>query len=279
MGPSLGTILRLAKRNQHTKVLGLVDNAIPHEKRPGDKQFTNYFIGACDAFIVMSKSVGEDIRTFNQLKPISYNPHPLYDNYGEKIDQVEAKANLGLDIAKKYILFFGFIRDYKGLDLLLQAMADPRIHELNIHLIIAGEYYGKQVFYENLIAELNIEDRVIPHTQFIPHESVKYYFGAADLVVQPYRSATQSGISQMAYHFDKPMVVTKVGGLPEIVPDGEVGYVAEINPTSIADAIFAYFSENKEAVFTTNIQARKQQFSWNHMVETIEQLYTKIYDK
>ncbi len=272
MGPSLGTILKIAKSNRHTKVLALVDNAIPHEKRPGDTWFTRYFVSACHGFVVMSKSVGEDIQQFTETKPILFNPHPLYDNYGPLIDKGSARRKLKLQPDEKYLLFFGFIRDYKGLDILLRAMADQRVQALNIKLIIAGEYYGKQAFYESLMEELNITDRIVAHTEFIPNDSVKYYFGAADLVVQPYRSATQSGISQLAYHFEKPMVVTRVGGLPEIVPDGKVGFVTDISAEAIVNAIIKFYQDQLESIFIKNIQQRKPLFSWKKMVETIEEL-------
>ena len=276
MGPCQGTILHLARSNKKTKAIAIVDNAIPHEKRPGDTWFTRYFINSCDGFIVMSKSVGTDIQTFTETKPIIFNPHPLYDNYGKKVDRKEAIQYLKLDAPKKYILFFGFIRDYKGLDLLLKAMTDRQIRELDIHLIIAGEYYGKKEYYENLIQELELEGNIIAHTEFIPNQAVKYYFGAADLVVQPYRTATQSGISQIAYHFDKPMVVTKVGGLPEIVPNGKTGYVVDVDASSIATAIFNFYQGNKSEEFTENIVHRKHIFSWEHMIKKVEELYQKV---
>ena len=272
MAPSIGTILKIARSNGQTKALALVDNAIPHEKRPGDLLFTRYFVRSCDGFIVMSNAVEEDIRLFTKNKPIIYNPHPLYDNYGELVDPVEARKTLNLQQDRRYLLFFGFIRDYKGLDLLLHAMADPRIQKMGLHLILAGEYYGKQEYYENLMHELDIIDQVANHTHFIPHDKVKFYFGAADLVVQPYKSATQSGISQIAYHFNKPMVVTNVGGLPEIVPNEQVGYVTDVNAAEIADAIVKFFKLDKYATFVRNIKKRKQIYSWDHMVQSIEKM-------
>lgn len=276
MGPCLGTVLYLARLNGWTKNLALVDNAIPHEKRPGDQFFTKYFTMACHGFIVMSNSVEEDIRSMTTNKPIVYNPHPLYDNYGEQVEQSVAREHLGLNPGKKYILFFGFIRDYKGLDLLLQAMADDRIQSEGIQLIIAGEYYGKQDYYEQLIKDLAIQEHIIARTKFIPQDQVRYYFGAADLVVQPYKSATQSGISQIAYHFEKPMVVTNVGGLSEIVPHGQVGYVTSVDASAIADAIVQFFQSNKSAVFVQNIKQRKQIYSWEHMVQSIENVADNI---
>lgn len=263
MGPCFGTILRRAKKNGKTKVLCIVDNIIPHEHRPGDKQFTQYFIGAVDAFITMSRDVLKDVKTFT-TKPAVFSPHPIYDSYKEAVSKQDACAHIGLDPAKKYLLFFGFIREYKGLDWLLQAMADPRIQQAGIELIAAGEYYNKDVEAANnaLIAQHNLQGRVHLRTDFIPNSEVRYYFSAADLVVQPYKHATQSGITQIAFHFEKPMVVTNVGGLAEVVPDGKVGYVAEPNPTAIADAILKFYSAPIPNLHE-NILSEKKKYSWD----------------
>lgn len=272
MGPSLGTILRLAKRHSDSRVVAITDNVIPHEKRPGDRLFTQYFLRAVDACVVMSKSVAEDIRQFTQTKPVAYSPHPIYDNYGKPVSRTEGLEFLNLSPNEKYILFFGFIRRYKGLDLLLEAMAMPAVKDLGIQLIIAGEYYDQAEFYEELIAKHQLEDQLIPRTQFISNAEVKYYFAAASLVVQPYRSATQSGISQIAYHFEKPMIVTKVGGLPEIVAHGKEGYVVEVDPTAIAEALVDFFEGQREEDFQQHLKAAKARFSWDHMTQTIKDL-------
>ncbi len=276
MGPCLGTILRLAKMNGHTKVVAIADNILPHEKRPGDRQFTQYFLGPVDACIVMSQSVEEDLRQFSKTKPAVCIPHPIYDNYGEKVGREAALAHLGLNKNQRYLLFFGFIRDYKGLDLLLEAMADNRIRQMNLKLIVAGEYYGNQEAYEKQIRDLGLENQLVLKTDYIPSEEVRYYFGAADLVVQPYKSATQSGISQMAYHFEKPMVVTAVGGLPEIVPHGKAGYVVPVAAKAIADAVIDFYQNKKEAALTEGVREEKKRFSWQTMVEGLESLLTKI---
>ncbi len=275
MGPCLGSILRLARRNGYTKVLALVDNMIPHEKRPGDFWFSRYFVGAVDAFLVMSRSVGEDVRRFTAVKPVGFSPHPIYDNYGSSVGRREALKTLNLPDGR-YLLFFGFIRAYKGLDLLLQAMADERIKALGLKLIVAGEYYGQQEQYERLIDELNLRSQLILHNDYIPNEKVKYYFAAANLVVQPYKTATQSGISQMAYHFERPMVVTRVGGLSEIVPHGKAGYVVEVNPQAIADAIVDYFENQREAAMTESLKKEKERFSWAKMTEVLFQTVEQI---
>jgi len=220
----------------------------------------------------MSRSVADDIRQFTETKRTEYIAHPIYDNYGIQIGKTEAKLELGLDLDTDYILFFGFIRDYKGLDLLLKSIADKRIRNRKMKLLIAGEYYSNEAYYQQIIKQLRLQDSVVLHTDFIPHEKVKYYFGAADLIAQPYKTATQSGISQLAYHFEKPMLVTNVGGLPEIVEHGKVGYVTEVNVVAISDAIIDFYDNNREAEMTAGVRENKQNFSWAKMVEGIEEL-------
>lgn len=266
MGPSLGTILSCIKKNKHSRILCIADNIIPHEHRPGDKQFTQYFIKPVDAFITMSKQVLRDLKTFTD-KPSMFTPHPLYDNYGDHVAKEDACEKLDLHPAGQYMLFFGFIRKYKGLDLLLEAMQDARVKDGNIKLIIAGEFYDDDELYHGLIEK--VKDRVILFTQFIPNDEVKYYFGAADLVVQPYRTATQSGITQVAYHFEKPMIVTNVGGLAEVVPDGKTGFVAEPDPASLADAIVKFFQPGSIPDLKQNILAEKEKYSWDTFVERL----------
>lgn len=272
MGPSFGTILRMARGNKRTKVISILDNVIPHEKRLGDTIFTKYFLKPVDGFISMSHEVLKDLLKFEKSKPAVYSPHPVYDNYGDLLPKAIAQKQLGLTTNHKYLLFFGFIRKYKGLDILLQAMADERIKAAGIRLIIAGEYYGDQAYYEELIDKLGIREQLHLFTDFIPNEEVKYYFSAADCVVQPYRSATQSGISQIAYHFEKPMIVTNVGGLPEIVPDGKVGYVTEVSAEAIADAILKFYSQGDEARFSASLKEEKQKYSWAHFTQEIMKL-------
>ena len=235
MAPAFGTILRLARRNGHTRVVCVADNIIPHERRKGDALLTKYFIKPVDAFVTMSRDVLKDLQTFTD-KPAFFSPHPIYDIYEGAVSKEDACKKLQIDPAKKYILFFGFIRAYKGLDWLLEAMADERIKQAGIELIVAGEYYDKALEAQNnkIIADNGLKNMVHLFTEFIPDSDVRYFFSAADLVVQPYKHATQSGITQIAYHFEKPMVVTNVGGLAEVVPDGKVGFLAEPDAASIA---------------------------------------------
>jgi D-inositol-3-phosphate glycosyltransferase len=273
MGPCFGTILRRIKRNKHSRIISIIDNIIPHEKRIGDKPFAKYFVKAVDAFVVMSRSVEEDMKKFVRAdQQVRFIPHPIYDNYGLPIARDESRKKLGLDSDGKYLLFFGFIRDYKGLDLLLDAMSDERIRKMGIKAIVAGEYYSDSKPYDEQIERLGIKDLLILHTDFIPDSEVGPYFGAADMVVQPYKTATQSGISQMAYHFEKPMLVTNVGGLPEIVPDGKAGYVTEPNAKEIADAIVDFYENNRKEGFEQFVKEEKKKFSWETMVNAIKEL-------
>jgi len=269
MAPCLGTICKLVRGNNKTKVISIIDNIIPHEKRIGDFQFAKYFVNNVDGFIAQSKSVLSDLNLFDATKPKRFSPHPLYDNFGAAIPKEEAKAKLGLDSNKHYLLFFGFIRDYKGLDILLKAIADKHFKDQNINVIVAGEFYNNSEQYHQLIEELKIADLVTLRTDFIPDDMVRYYFCASDIVVQPYKHATQSGVTQICYHFNRPMIVTNVGGLPEIVPNDVVGYVVEPEPTSIANAILKFYAEQKEDVFAANINIEKEKYSWNAMLKSI----------
>lgn len=271
MGPAFGTVLRtIKKKSPSTRVLCIVDNLIPHESRLGDTAFTRYFIKPVDAFVTMSRKVLGDVLVAAPGKPAVFTPHPLYDNFGEALPRGEAARLLGLDASKKYVLFFGFIRAYKGLDLLLEAMQDERLKAANIHCIVAGEYYEDTAKYEALMADERAKERIHPFTQFIPNNEVARYFSLADLVVQPYRTATQSGITQMAYHFEKPMVVTDVGGLAEVVPDGEVGYVVQPAPRAIADGILKFFTEEGAGErMRASIQREKAKYSWEAFIHVV----------
>jgi len=276
MAPSLGSVLRLIKRNNHTKTIAIVDNIIPHEKRIGDRALSAYFVNSVDSFIVLSRAVGEEIRQFSTTKPLRFIPHPNYDNYGKAINREEALTFLKLDPNFKYLLFFGFIRDYKGLDLLIKALNDERIRKMPLKLIVAGEYYADEAKYLALIKSENVENQVILKTEFIPNEEVKYYFCATDLVVQPYKTATQSGISQLAFFYDKPMVATNVGGLPEIIDHKKSGYIVEVEPSDISDVIVDYFQNNRAESFTKAVIENKKKYSWENMVKGIEELLNEI---
>jgi glycosyltransferase involved in cell wall biosynthesis len=281
MGPALGTILRRVRRNRHTRIIAITDNVLPHERRPGDVPFTRYFLKSCDAFITMSEKVMQDLRSFEKTKPARQVAHPLYDNFGEPISKRAAREKLSLlwkegDGGKigdsdKIILFFGFIRKYKGLDILLEAMADDRIRVAGIKLLVAGEFYEDAAPYREQIERLGIGDLLILRTDFIPDSEVRNYLCAADAVVQPYRNATQSGVTPLAYHFEKPMIVSNVGGLPALVPHEKVGLVAEPEPTALADAILRFF-ELGEDYFIADLRREKEKYSWSRLVATILEL-------
>jgi glycosyltransferase involved in cell wall biosynthesis len=277
MAPCLGTIARLVKKNKKTKVISIIDNIIPHEKRIGDFALAKYFVESVDGFIAMSESVLDDLNKFDSSKPKLFSPHPLFDNFGEAINKTEAYEKLGLAINEEHILFFGFIRDYKGLDLLLHAMADERVRALNMKLIVAGEFYTDSKPYAELIQQLGIRDKLILKTDFIPDNEVRNYFCAADMVVQPYKHATQSGVTQICYHFDRPMLVTNVGGLPEIVPHGKVGYVVEPNPQAIADAIVDFYNKHLEFVMRDNIKIEKKKYAWSEMLKKIFEVAAQVH--
>jgi len=275
------------KKNKHTKVVCIADNIIPHEKRFGDKPFTKYFVKPVDAFVTMSEKVMQDLQLFAKGKPAKFVPHPLYDNFGEKISKEEARkqlavgsGQLAMGSKQRIILFFGFIRKYKGLDLLLDAMKilkekSSTLPTANCQLLIAGEFYEDRKPYDEQIERLGIKDRLILHTDFIPDSEVKYYLCAADVVVQPYRSATQSGVTPLAYHFEIPMVVTNVGGLPDLVPDNKVGLVSEPNAEALAEKIIEYF-EKGENYFIPQLIEEKKKFSWSNMTRTIQELTQSV---
>lgn len=276
MGPCLGTILRLIKQNHTSKIICIADNVIPHEKRPGDKPFTQYFMKPIDGFITMSKKVMADLKTFTNTKAI-LTEHPLYDNFGDALTKTEAKKYLSIPENSNFILFFGFIRKYKGLDLLLQAMKilkdqkenDPTL--LLPHLLIAGEFYDDELLYTSLIQELGISDLLELRTHFISDQEVKYYLSATDFVIQPYKNATQSGVTPLAYHFEKPMLVTNVGGLADMVPDGKSGVVVEPNAAAIAEGIKRLYQLG-ENYYLPQLRMEKEKYNWKHLTDAIIEL-------
>ena len=273
MAPCFGTIARYA-RSPKTKMVAMIHNMIPHEPTILDRLFPRYFVKAMDGFVAMTESVVADINHFDRdNKPKAVSPHPIYDHYGDPLSKKDAAQKLGLSVEKNYILFFGFIRQYKGLDLLIEAFADERLRKFPVRLIIAGEFYENPQPYLEQIIKLKLEGHVELRTGFIPDSEVRNYFSIADLVAQPYRTATQSGVSQIAYHFNTPMLVTNVGGLAETIPDGKVGYVVEVNTVQIADALVDFFSNNKSGKMIENIAVEKQKFLWSCMTDAIDGLF------
>ena len=272
-GPCLGTIGKLVK--SHTKVLALTDNIIPHEKRIGDHVFTKYFVKNCDGFIAMSKVVLNDLSIFTQNLNKAYSPHPMYENYGDAISIDLARKKLNLNPHDKIILFFGLIRHYKGLDILLEALAAPEIKNQGIKLLIAGEFYDDKNFYLQLIKKLNLQDCVIVHDKFIPNDEVRDYFCASNLVAQTYRNATNSGVTMVGYFYEKPMLVTNVGGLSEIVPNEVCGYVVENNCALISEKVVDFFANNRENEFVKNVKIEKKKYEWTEFINSLLTLYNR----
>lgn len=276
MGPCLGTIARLIKTNRKSRIVAITDNVIPHEKRIGDTLFTSYFIKACDGFVAMSQSVLKDLAKFETQKPALFNPHPMYNSFNAGISKIQACSNLNLDPNTHYLLFFGFIRAYKGLDLLLEAFSKLDRKKLNLKLLVAGEFYEDETPYMTLVKTLSIEEDIIFYKDFIPDSEVHNYFSAADVTVQPYKNATQSGVTQVAYFYDKPMIVTNVGGLPELVPNEKAGFVTEIDPEAIAASIQKFYSENRMESMSNFVKTEKENYSWDNMMESLWKVSQKV---
>ena len=275
-GPCLGTIGRLVRKGTNIKVLALTDNIIPHEKRAGDRPFTKYFIKACHGFITMSKAVFNDISVFTPTDKKVYSPHPMYETYGAGVTKEEARRKLNLNPNDKIILFFGLIRKYKGLDILLEAMGDERIKKQNIKLLIGGEFYEDRNLYDDIIKKNGLEQNIILNGNFIATEDVKYYFCASDLLTLTYRTATQSGVTQVAFHFEKPTLLTNVGGLAEIIADGKCGYVVNPDKKEIANAILKFYAENREAEFSKGMAEEKKKYEWKIFTDKLIALYTRL---
>jgi glycosyltransferase involved in cell wall biosynthesis len=260
----------IARGLKGVKRIALVHNMIPHEKSLLDKLLPPRFVKSMDGFVTLSKAVLDDVAKLDKCqKPKTWSPHPVYDQYGPIEPREQALERLGLDPQYRYVLFFGLVRPYKGLDLLIEAAANKRLQKYNVKVLVSGEFYEPKEQYIDEIAGLGMEDRVVIHDHFIPDEQVKDYFNAADLVAQPYRSATQSGVTQIAYHFEKPMLVTDVGGLGEIVPNDKVGYVVYPEMHSIANALVDFYENDRFEEFRMNLLKEKEKFSWPKLVEAI----------
>jgi glycosyltransferase involved in cell wall biosynthesis len=274
--PALGTIIRLVKKKRDAVTIGLLHNVNPHEKMTGGNRLNRYFLKGCDGAIAMSSTVLDQLSGLGINIPARMIPHPVYDIFGESVSRQSAVHHLKLDAGQNHLLFFGLIRPYKGLDLLLKAFASSRLDHLNLKLIVAGEFYDDREKYYDLAERFGIKEKILFADGFIPEEEVGYYFGASDLVVLPYLSATQSGVTQIAFHFNKPVVVTNVGGLKEIVTHGETGYVCEKDPDEIAAAVVDFFDSGRSDSFAANIRADKKRFSWEAMAKGIEALRSEI---
>ena len=263
--PSLGTVARKVKKK--SKVISILDNVVPHEKRPGDDALIRYFLKQNHGFIAMSEKVRNDLHTYLPHAPCILHPHPLYDHFGALADPVLSRKLLGVPEGKKVILFFGFIRDYKGLDILINAFSS--LDERYV-LLIAGEVYGDFAPYEKLIRESGAGDRIIQHVRYINDGEVPQFFAAADVCVLPYKSATQSGITSIAFHFEKPVIATDVGGLKETIIHGETGLIAaKPDAELIAAEIRRYFDEGMQTKMLTALRANKEKLSWSGLADRI----------
>ena len=262
--PCYSIIERIAKRNGKTRTIALVHNMIPHEPSILDKLFAPFYVRSTDGFVALSESVVQDINHLDKNhKPKTSYPHPIYDHYGEQMSKEEACQALNLNPENQYMLFFGLVRAYKGLDLLLDAFGKVKDQFPNLQLIVAGEFYEDEEKYRAQLYFNKLNNRVIIHNDFIADADLCKYFGAADLIVQPYKSATQSGVTQVAFHFEKPMLVTNVGGLGEIVHDHKMGYAVEPNAEAIAEAITDYYTNNRQADYTQYLIQQKKNYSWS----------------
>ena len=279
--PCFATIERIAKRNGHTKCIALVHNLIPHEPTILDKLFAPWFVRQTDGFVALSQSVVDDIKKVESQKsiverPKTFSPHPIYDHYGERMSKAAACEALGLDAQYDYMLFFGLVRAYKGLDLLIDAFALIKDELPKLRLLIAGEFYEDEQKYRDQINQLGLDERIIVRNEFIPDSDLRKYFGAADLIVQPYKSATQSGVTQVAFHFEKPMLVTNVGGLGEIVHHGKMGYAVAPDAGQIAECLRDYYNHRRQAEFTDYLLREKNKYAWDKMSNAYLQLYSSI---
>jgi D-inositol-3-phosphate glycosyltransferase len=260
---------------KHTKVLALTDNIIPHEKRIGDGPFTKYFVNSCHGFITMSKAVLNDISKFSSTDKKAYSPHPMYATYGPEVSMKEAREKLGLNATDMIVLFFGLIRHYKGLDILLESFAKEKVKQNNIKLLVAGEFYEDKQPYIDLINKHGLNDLVIMHDQFIANDMVRYYFCASNIVAQTYRNATNSGVTMVGYYYNKPMLVTNIGGLAEIVPHNLCGYTLPLDQTQIADAMVNFFEKNRETEMVNNVKKEKIKYEWSTFINTLLELYNR----
>lgn len=278
MAPCFGTICRLARRNGKTKVVVHLDNITPHEPHFYDRPLNRYFLRSCDGFIYMSRAVLDDLRTYRPEAPALFSPHPLFDNYGSKLPREEACERLGLDANEGYVMFFGYVRDYKGLDVLLDAWALLKSEGKTAgrKLLVVGEVYGDDTKYRRQIERLGLADDVVMHNEFVPDGEVAEWFSVADMVALPYKSATQSGVTQVAYAFGVPMVVTNVGGLAEMVENDVVGVLAEVSARSVADAIARCYEGDNLERYRAGVVRNSERFSWNATADRIEELFRSL---
>ena len=270
MAPCFGSIARLARKNGHTRVICQIDNVEPHEHHITDRIFNRYYLRSVDGFIYMSEQVHGELEAYTHA-PALFSPHPMFEHFGERKERNEACNALGINPNERYSLFFGLIRDYKGLDTLIEAWA--KFRRPGHKLLIAGEFYASREKYVEMIERLQLSNDIILHDHFIPDSEVVDYFSAADCVVLPYKTATQSGVTQIAYNFRTPIIVTNVGGLKEIVPDGVVGYVVDSSVDGVLNGLERIYEAGRLEEFTHNMEHERKRFSWATMCDKIEEVY------
>ncbi len=271
MGPALGHVAASLVGDSGTRVVALVDNLYPHESRPLDRWLTNRFVKHPHAFVTMSQTVAGQLQQLVDGRPVCQAQHPIYDDYGPAIDRLEARKKLGIEADGPILLFFGFIRKYKGLDLLLQALSVGNLRDRGLKVIIAGEWYEDSSIYKTLTAKLGLDDMIAWHDHFIPESEIATYFSAADAVVQPYRNATQSGISALSFAYSKPLISTRVGGLAEVIVDGKTGFLCDPDPTSIHEAISRWINTPDLNPMLDAIAARRSEMTWGRLIDVIEE--------
>jgi glycosyltransferase involved in cell wall biosynthesis len=268
MAPCYFVIASILKMNRFSKIFTIVDNAISHEPKFYEKTVARLFFLVSDFFLTMSEKVRKDLASLT-TKPSIVSVHPLYDSYSPPRSKSEARTNLDLPLDQKIILFFGFIRDYKGLDLLLEAMSSTEIKAQNIKLVVAGEFYANREKYESMVSSLRIEDQLYWHTDFIPDAKIADYFSAADAVVLPYKASTQSGVTQIAFYYDLPIIATNVGGIKEMVENNIHGLIVNANAQSISNGILHFYDDVDSQTYRKNIARDKSKYSWAGFVEAI----------
>ncbi|MEO8209313.1 MAG: glycosyltransferase [bacterium] len=270
-------ICRYVKKRSDAKVLFICDNVIPHEKRIGDKFLTKLIFKVGDYFIIHSKSVEEDLKKFIKGKPYKFSPHPIYNIFGDGVQKIEAKEFIfneyKIDLrSEKVILFFGYVRKYKGLNFLIDAMPEI-LKEVKLKLLIVGEFYEDESLTRTRIQDLNLEKDVFIISDYVPNETVKYFFSASDALVLPYIDATQSGITQIALFYDKPVIATDVGGLSEVIKNNEMGFIIEPkNSNAIADAVIKFYRNNLEEKFANAVKEEKKNYTWEQFIKNIAEL-------
>lgn len=271
--PAYGTVARLLRRDGIPS-FAVVHNALPHERHIGDEWLSRFFLRACEGHVVMSDAVADNLQSLRAPDAaVQQIAHPVYERFGDSVPTGRARAALDLPLETPVILFFGFVRAYKGLHVLLNAL--PQILERlpDLRLVIAGESYEDPERYRRLIRQHDLGDHVHWQNRYIPSGAVPTYFSAADLVVQPYVSATQSGVAQIATHFEVPMVVTDVGGLAETIPHEDAGFVVPPETRSaLAAAVARFFRDDWSDRLGEGMRARKHRQQPDRLFEALEQL-------